>query len=282
MSPIGRIFIVVNLLLAGTFVGFAGTYLQQATNFKKLYDDEVVAHEADNKAKDALYSDERDKANDESRKLASSEQNLSNEKSERASLQKENERLSAQFAAIQADLKSTTSSIATMSSSVESASNNAEVSRKAALQHLAEKDAAVRISETATSDLADANNKISHLEGDVQARNASIAQLNDTIKEQGIMLAVFKRRYGDTFALAQPDLKGTVQHVGANGKLLTVVITDNPGENKIEKGYKFAIYAGSDYKGEATITEVDGNNAFCRFSGKGKVAVGDGAKTNLY
>ena len=37
MSPIGRVFIVLNLLLAGTFVGFAGTYLQQANHWKDLH-----------------------------------------------------------------------------------------------------------------------------------------------------------------------------------------------------------------------------------------------------
>ena len=34
MSPIGRVFIVLNLLLAGTFVGFSGTYLQKQHNYK--------------------------------------------------------------------------------------------------------------------------------------------------------------------------------------------------------------------------------------------------------
>ena len=35
MSPIGRVFIVLNLILAGTFVGFSGTHLQKQFNWKK-------------------------------------------------------------------------------------------------------------------------------------------------------------------------------------------------------------------------------------------------------
>ena len=37
MSPIGRVFIVLNLLLAGTFVGFAGTYLQRQDNWRDKF-----------------------------------------------------------------------------------------------------------------------------------------------------------------------------------------------------------------------------------------------------
>src|SRR5262245_44907256 len=48
MSPLGRVFIVLNVILAGTFVGFAGTYLQKQHNWKTQYDNEKKAHDADN------------------------------------------------------------------------------------------------------------------------------------------------------------------------------------------------------------------------------------------
>ena len=37
MSPIGRVFLVLNLGLAGGFVAFAGTYLQRADHWRDKF-----------------------------------------------------------------------------------------------------------------------------------------------------------------------------------------------------------------------------------------------------
>src|SRR5215510_10044361 len=38
MSPIGRVFVVLNLILAGTFVGFSGTFLQRQHHWKTAFE----------------------------------------------------------------------------------------------------------------------------------------------------------------------------------------------------------------------------------------------------
>ncbi len=45
MSPIGRAFILVNLVLAAIFVGYSGFYLQQQESFKQQLDTAVAAHD---------------------------------------------------------------------------------------------------------------------------------------------------------------------------------------------------------------------------------------------
>lgn len=281
MSPIGRIFIVLNLALAGAFVGFSGTYLQSATDWKAKYEKELAEHQADNEAKDQQIAQLSDEKNDESRKLAASNSTSNHLKSKLADADKENERLSNQLSSMEADLKSVTSSYATVSSSIDRAVAQADTATKNALAHLEAKNDAVRKMTVAQSDLKDANNKISHLEETILAKNSSIGEKDATIKEQGILLAIYKVKAPGIIQFAQPDLTGTVQHVGASGKLLTVTVTKNPAEAEIEKGYRFAIYNNETYKGEAVITEVDGNNAFCRFDGKGTVKIGDVAKTHV-
>ena len=49
MSPIGRVFIVLNLFLAGGFAVMAGQLLNKQANYKQQLADEVAAHEDDNK-----------------------------------------------------------------------------------------------------------------------------------------------------------------------------------------------------------------------------------------
>ena len=84
--------------------------------------------------------------------------------------------------------------------------------------------------------------------------------------------------------MAQPTLGGSVIQVGANGRIVTVEVRNNPGDVAISAGYRFAIYRGSDYKGEAVVTGTNANFAFCRVTklkdGQA-VQVGDNASTNL-
>ena len=49
MSPIGRVFLVLNLGLAGAFVAFSGTYLQRANNWKKQFEAKEVEMAAEAK-----------------------------------------------------------------------------------------------------------------------------------------------------------------------------------------------------------------------------------------
>ena len=64
MSPIGKAFLVINLVLAGIFVGFAGTYLQKAADWKQQHEDlkestDVAATEASQRY-EALRNDHAD------------------------------------------------------------------------------------------------------------------------------------------------------------------------------------------------------------------------------
>ena len=75
---------------------------------------------------------------------------------------------------------------------------------------------------------------------------------------------IVRTRAPGILELAQPKLVGAVERVDAAGKLVTVLITDDPADAGCKAGYSFAIYSGSTYKGEAVVTSVDGKFAFCR------------------
>ena len=57
MSPIGRVFIVLNLFLAGGFAVMAGQLLNKQANYKQMLADEMDLHEKDVAEKDAKISD---------------------------------------------------------------------------------------------------------------------------------------------------------------------------------------------------------------------------------
>ena len=172
-----------------------------------------------------------------------------------------------------------------MAGNVQASTEKAEAYHKDAMAAATVRDAAIREKEIAVADLRDALNRIASLEGDVGTRDGLLAERDAEIRRQGIIIEIAKDRFGTDFIVnAQPHLGGTVQHVGPEGRLLTVTVTENPSSAELKRGYRFAIFSGNTYKAEAQVTEVNGNNAFCRvLESKGiPILVGDRAVTNTY
>jgi uncharacterized protein (DUF2126 family) len=282
MSPIGRLFVVLNLILAAIFVGFAGTYLQSADDWKTKHDDVVTEkNELETRLEGQLAAVSQDLVAME-RRHNQADQARANLETDNARLVAENERLQSTLTAIQGDVASLQASAATVASSIDRATTDAAQARQASIAASAERDEAVRARLTAEADLRDANVQIAQLTDTIGERDTRIAALDANIREQGVLLQVAIAN-GFVPAMAQPSLEGTVNHVAAGGKLVTITVTDNPSAAEIKPGYSFAIYRGEDYKGEAHVTSVDGNFAFCRVEGNGRpIMIGDSAKTNTY
>ena len=108
-----------------------------------------------------------------------------------------------------------------------------------------------------------------------------IAKVEATVREQGVKLEWFQQKFPGAIVNALPKLAGTIQRVDAGGDLVTILVTDDPSEVGVKPGYNFAVFKDATYKGEATVTDVDGKFAFCRITrSTGKpIQVGDSAST---
>ena len=284
MSPVGRVFVVLNLLLAGAFVGFSGTYLQKATDWKKKHDDLVTSTTEALGLKDDQIKGLTDDRTQKERQLVASETNLRNEKTRSEEFLAENERLQTKLNSIEGDLAKLQSEYTTIASSIERATQDSAQARQAAIEAGQAKDVAIRAQAVAEADLRDANDKVSQLEASLGERDAQIGELTATVRQKDVLIAFVNTKAPGLLTLAQPDLSGTVQHVDAAGKLLTVAVTDKPDGIDIKPGYSFAIFAGETYKGEALVTDVEDRFAFCRVtkSAGPSIEVGDQAATNTH
>ena len=285
MSTIGRIFIVLNVILAGVFVGFAATYLQQADDYRTKYSDEQQARQDDVARLSEQLKAESDRAESLNAKLLQSQGNLKRQETRNAELGDENKRLDAQLSQLDAAMQSMKSSMRAVQSSIEQATTASQNALTQALAAQGERDEAVRAKDVAEADLADARNMIVALQETVGNRDADLVAASDKISEQDIIISNIQRLYpgANVPSLAMPDLKGTVQHV--SGRLVTVVVTDNPTSSDIKPGYRFAIAGGGSYKGEAFVKEVDGQTAFCTMTIQPdgtNVSVGDAAMTHTH
>lgn len=282
MSPIGRVFIIVNLILAGAFIGFAGTFLQNHTNWKTQFDSEKLAHDSDVAAAALADNSLRSELATSVSQATQTHQLLESSRSDLADANTENQRLSAQLDTMEGNINLISANTQGMRSSIDAAVQNAQQASQDSIAAQAERDQAVQAREEAVANLRDANFNMTQLQDQLQAQAGQIAGLQGDIREKDILIEVAKVN-GFLLEMAQPDLRGVVTVVGASGRLLTVSITENPGDAAIEPGIQFAIYSGDTYKGDARVTSVEGTYAFCTLvaAPEATIVVGDRAATKL-
>ncbi|MCB9884985.1 MAG: hypothetical protein H6838_05805 [Planctomycetes bacterium] len=285
MSPIGRVFIVLNLLLAGMFVGFSGTYLQKQSNYKQQFEAEQKAH-ADSKSAWEIEKNRLESERTNFELAATSNQTENGAlKNQLASAQDEVKRLTQANNSFAADVKSLVSAAEANKTATEAAFNKAEEAYKMAIADQKTKDEAVRLKDTTLEENRSLKNTIAALNETVTNKDLKIADLMKERSENQLLLAVATEK-GFVPSMAAPNLSGTVTH--ASGKLCTIAVTDNPGgvdiADQIAKNkFRIAIYDASGYKGEAVATEYNEAQKaiLCNviLVNKGSISEGDKAST---
>lgn len=279
MSPIGRVFIVLNLILAGTFVGFSGTHLQKQFHWKK--EAERVQKEFDAYRSESTSENERLRQDLSTMTTSKStlEQELGQTRNERDNARDEVKRLETTNASMDADLKKLASEIGGIKSNADAAFSQAREAYQLAMAANKEKDEAVRTKDTATAENRDLKNQVAALNETIAQRDIALGEANAEKGRLGLLVDVAKAK-GFMESMAVPSLAGTVSSV--SGNLCTILVDESAEE--VKEGYSFAIYDASGYKAEARVQSVDKERraAFCRLDIKsGKVQPGDKAATHL-
>jgi len=279
MSPIGHVFIVLNLILAGTFVGFSGTYLQKQHNWKSQHEKLGVEFDGFKKESEQRVKGLEDNLRTAENAKIALEQNLGNTKGDLDKANDEVKRLSQQLAKIEGDVSTIKGVNDSIGTEVKALFAQAQSAFKSATEAQAAKDEAVRAKDAADASLRDANGKIAALEEAGKSKDDQLASLGKEKSELNMLVEVAKAK-GFLTIMAQPQLGGRVTHV--SGNLCSISLTENPENAEVKPGYRFAIYDGTSYKGEARVTQADKdrNIVFCTIEiKKGDIVIGDAAST---
>lgn len=262
MSTIGRLFIVLNLGLAFAFVGVAGTFLQQSTDWKTKHETSVA--EAEDAAKKAAAELDAIRSELEGAKNNLTA-NVSNLKSTEARLEEaktENERLTAQVASMEGSLKEATSSLKSIRDAVDASSSRAEDAYKLALKSQEERNDAMNQRVKSDDELRAATAKISELETTLADTKGHVARLESELGEKNTMLAYIRSQNGGLLPSVVPAMSGSIVTVGKDGRLLTAKLDNKAGEPL--PGHNLAIHANGHYKGEFVVDTVEGDYLFGR------------------
>lgn len=259
MSPIGRVFIIINLVLAGAFVGFAGKYLQATTNYKKQGEEKAAADAATIKeltARLTAITESRDTATAAN---ARNETELKSKTSQLTVAEEENKDLRKRLDNFESKMTTLNGSLSNLSTVQENQNKEAKEMREKWLAAEKSANEAQQAKLDAEAKLAAAENDSKVKDEKIAAMDAEIKKSSEDLRVAGIELDLFRRKFPG-FGKAVPLVNGRVEFVSADGRMVTLSLGESNGE--IKPGATFAIYSGNKYKGEVDIVEVTNNNAF--------------------
>ena len=257
MSPIGRIFIVLNLILAGLFLGWASQVVDFQQDYRKQLQDEQAAHALTQEESEATISALRSELNGSKDDARLSREQAQSDKDRAVSLEGQlatarNDLATSQntndtHAQTISGFKDTIEGLDRSKSSAVDAAHSAESERDTAQD---EAQAAELARRDAVDALSDANSMIAQLEID----------LNSTVREAASLdaqLAILLDMTNTTRDMlsGQPLIKGAV--LGTRMDLGKGLVALNVGSNQgVMRGMSFHIFSGSTYKGSVRVEDV--------------------------
>jgi DNA gyrase/topoisomerase IV subunit A len=284
MSPIGKVFIVLNLVLAALFVGAAGSLIQSSESFRnqaegltaelKVAKEESVTTIDELKTQVSTITGEKDRLGSDKAQLTSEKAALEDElKTEREQNSDLRERLTSIDGKL-GDLESTNRQQEARIAELNTEGTNLRAERDGALDERdlaqAERIEAVRVADAVSRE----RDELEIVKGRL---NEALASKDAKLAEVAKLYKLDLNNLND-----QPELSGRVTAVdGTNG---TVVVVINLGKNDgVKPGHTFDVYSGTNYKGQIYIETVNSHQAAAtiKLVGFGEIAAGDAVVTRL-
>ncbi len=257
MSPIGRIFIVLNLILAAVFLAWAGNNVATSAQYKQKYDAEVAAHETTKGELETQVSDLRVRFDTKSTEADTARSERDDASRDRDRVTGENEDLARQIseanatndknAAALSDIQATLAAMDTAKDEAVARARDAEIARDDALS-------TAQDANTTSEDLAAQN---AALENQIADLTTTIAGLQRDVSSLDTQLATLVDRTGVSLS----DIMGQKL---INASVLQAVYDIKPGlvalnagsASGVKRGYTFEVFDGAQYKGQVRVENV--------------------------
>jgi DNA repair exonuclease SbcCD ATPase subunit len=283
MSTIGKIFLFLNFALAFGFLFWASTELGKGAKATQNFATEQKAHrdEAESLNKDktslsAQLTTEKNAKDDEHNKRLQAESESNRNKADLDQEKRANEQLRADIAGIKetlGDYNKTIQGLNTAKDAAVAESRNLERDRDAAKGKATDAEKAKRDAEEA---LKTANLNIADLERKLKTTKDDLAKLDTEINS---MVVAYNIPRGKVESLKQIEAKVVQVDYSLKPGLVALNVGSNAG---VTKGYTFAIYSGTTYKGEVKVEMVHADMCSALItSSTATIGAGDSATTHL-
>jgi len=283
MSTIGKFFIVLNLALAGLFVGSAASLINKSDSYRVQLEAKAAEMDVMKEEKDAKISEmtsnlrqsqeERNNLNHQNGQLSA---NLDAEKERGLTHKQKNDNLEGQLQSIEGklnDLNQTNSDL------------NVELGglRRQFESVRSERDSALAVRDAAASTAKGAVEEANMATGEASDLRLKLAREAERANYAEAQLATAVSLYSiDVTTIgAQPAMEGTVTSVSeADGA--TYVVIDLGRNDSVQPGYTYDVFNGSVYKGRISVLTVNESRSAATVAMyNAPIAAGDRVVTRL-
>ena len=260
MSPIGRIFSVLNLILAALFLSWAANNLATSHEYKELLEKANTEHDTAVAELNDRLDGQREEIDNLKTERDGLQGNLELAEDAKRRIEQEKNELTRQYDELSSTSAKHATSIAAFESHIgalESAKDqavagqhDAENQRDEALSN--EQDANT-LAETTSQENARLNDTIAGLERQITSLDMQVSELDTNLKTLVDITGVSLSE-----VLAQKLIKGAV--LQANYDVAPGLVALNVGsKDEVERGYTFEIFSHGQYKGQIRIENVREN-----------------------
>ncbi|MFN0007991.1 MAG: hypothetical protein ACKVXR_08805 [Planctomycetota bacterium] len=285
MSPIAKLFTVINVVLAGVFLGWAANSLSEADSWRKKHDDlktksaameatlgteksSLLAKQAELEAARVALLGERDSALSDVERL----------KGQLEDEERKNNEMRGSVTTISASIDNLTAQNKQLAEARDTAQQAAREAEKAKEEATAAQTAA----ELKASELETSLNTAQGTIADLEKSNTSLKKEVDSLNTNLEALASYTgASIGDFTPMKQ--IEGRVLDVAMNVKPGLIAINKGSADG-VKPGYTFEVYDGRTYKGQVRVEYVHQNvcSALVLRAVDGQVIrQGDAASTRL-
>lgn len=259
MSTIGKVFVVLNLLLAGLFLGYASTALATTSEWKSKYEDEQAAHQETASTMEGEMTSvrsERDSARldlDEARQSGTTEKTRADQaEADLRDARAQVDTLTTAVSGIQAKLSDLDSQLAEIESSKDDAVASRVTAENERDDALDARDDAVKAQRDAEDSARRASDQIADLQGQLQGAQGELSRAETTL---AAVVAEYNINLDGVGAI--PKIEAAV--LGINYDLPPGLVALNKGKSHgVKKGFVFDIFADN-YKAQVKVVDVEDN-----------------------
>ena len=260
MSPIGRLFVFLNLALSAGFLGWAASNLATAQKFRGEFDAvtaQLAETTTDLNAQIAEITADRDEASRQRTDM----RNQKNTQEERVtaltqSLTEKTDELSK----LKADMGNIASTLGDLNSNLDDMKGQVAQAHQAQTEAIqtardaeAARDAANQARAAADDKARGLDDELGQAERDLVAARATIQDQDTTIETLVVMSGIDPTQIG----AAVPQIDGAVLQYYEDLKLVHI---NRGSDDQVRRGYVFDIYTSGQYKGQARVEVVNPNS----------------------
>ena len=285
MSPIGRIFSVLNLILAALFLGWAANNLATSHDFKNKLEAEEKAHTATKTDLDAQISELRTSVDTKTTEADTYRNERDDAEAHRKRVVNDNTDLKRQVDEGTGALQEMSGAVETINAtlgSIESAKDDAVSAQREAES---ERDGALQSAQDANTLAEETTQKNSQLENTIADLRGQLASVEGERSSLETQLATLVDVTGVSWEdiASQEKIDAAVVQVNADIQPGLLALSKGSADG-VKRGYTFEIYKGSQYKGQVRVENVRENmcTALIVKTMDGQtIAAGDNASTRL-